>query len=113
MSAPIRVPEPPGGWAEPWPRLFEIAAAVPTEGWMLIGGLMVQAHGLAAGIDVVRPTVDVDMIVLAQLRPDPFGATVQQLRDLGYEFRLPMGDGPAHRFVREQAQVDVGLPDHL
>jgi hypothetical protein len=80
---------------------------------MLIGGLMVQAHGMAAGIDVVRPTVDVDMIVLAQLRSDPFGETIQQLRNLGYEFRPPMGAGPAHRFVREQAQVDVGLPDNL
>lgn len=80
---------------------------------MLIGGLMVQAHGMAAGIDVVRPTVDVDMIVLAQLRSDLFGETIQQLRDLGYEFRPPMGAGPAHRFVREQAQVDVGLPDNL
>ncbi|MDQ1739404.1 MAG: hypothetical protein QOE53_1056, partial [Pseudonocardiales bacterium] len=34
-----------------------------SERWSLVGGLMVQAHALAHGIDIVRPTNDLDMLL--------------------------------------------------
>ncbi len=43
----IRVPSPIGGWEPPWPSVFELAQRLPPQDWMLIGGLMAQAHARA------------------------------------------------------------------
>lgn len=81
---------------------------------MLIGGLMVQAHARAAGIETVRPTHDVDVIVLVHLHPDPFAETISALRQLGYhQYRSLAGAGPAHRFQKDGAVIDLGLADNL
>jgi hypothetical protein len=59
----LRPHAPAGGWAAPWPDVAELAAAVPSDAWTLIGGLMVQLHAVAAGLPVVRPTNDVDVLL--------------------------------------------------
>lgn len=51
MTTDSVVSEPAGGWREPWPQVFELATALPVDRWALVGGLMVQAHALAASID--------------------------------------------------------------
>ena len=68
----VRVPSPVGGWEPPWPSLFELAGRLPEQGWMLIGGLMVQAHARAAWIESIRSTHDVDVMVLVHLNPAVF-----------------------------------------
>lgn len=60
MTTDSVVSEPAGGWPEPWPQVFELATALPVDRWALVGGLMVQAHALAASIDTTRVTIDVD-----------------------------------------------------
>lgn len=109
----VRVPSPVGGWEPPWPSLFELAGRLPNEGWMLIGGLMVQAHARAAGIETIRPTHDVDVIVLVHLDPDPFVETINAMRELGYGHHPSLSGGPAHRFRRDGAVIDLGLADNL
>ena len=110
----VRVPSPVGGWEPPWPSLFELAGRLPERGWMLIGGLMVHAHARAAGIESIRPTHDVDVIVLVHLDPDPFVATIEALRELGYnQYQSFNSAGPAHRFQKDGAVVDLGLADNL
>ena len=59
----IDVPSPPGGWGAPWPNVAEIEAVLPCEKWTLVGGLMAQLHGIHHGIDALRPTNDVDMVL--------------------------------------------------
>lgn len=115
MSRPvIRVPIPTGGWEPPWPSLFEVARRLPQQGWMLIGGLMVQAHARAAGIEAVRPTRDIDVILLVHLHPDPFAETMSALTELGYrQYRSLTGAGPAHRFHKGGSVIDLGLADNL
>lgn len=115
MTRPVvRVPSPVGGWEPPWPSLFELAGRLPKQGWMLIGGLMVQAHARAAGIESIRPTHDVDVIVLVHLDPDPFVETIYALRELGYDQHQSLnGAGPAHRFQKDGGVVDLGLADNL
>lgn len=44
-------------------RLEEIAAVLPPERWVLVGGLMVHAHAQLAGITHTRPTDDADLVV--------------------------------------------------
>ena len=46
--------------------MAELAEAVPADAWTLIGGLMVQLHGAVAGLPVVRPTNDVDVLLHVQ-----------------------------------------------
>lgn len=60
MTTDSVVSEPAGGWREPWPQVFELATALPVDRWALVGGLMVEAHALAASIDTTRVTIDVD-----------------------------------------------------
>jgi len=69
VAEPPRPPTPAGGWGRPWPDVAELAAAVPAEVWTLIGGLMVQLHGVLAGLPMVRPTDDVDVLLACV---DPF-----------------------------------------
>jgi hypothetical protein len=105
----LRPPTPAGGWARPWPDVAELAAAVPVDAWTLIGGLMVQLHGVAAGLPVVRPTNDVDVLLHVESGRGRAAEIARALEGLGY--RLAPGidprTGTAHRFVRDGAVVDL------
>lgn len=57
------VQAPVGGWATPWPQAAELANAIPSDQWTLIGGLMVQLHAAKAGVPLNRPTLDVDIVL--------------------------------------------------
>lgn len=59
----IRVKAAVVGWPHPWPNVAEIAEALPSNQWTLIGGLMTQLHTVHCGLGVVRPTNDVDIVL--------------------------------------------------
>lgn len=108
-----RVPAPPGGWGPPWPQAAELAYAIPSQQWSLVGGLMVQVHAARAGLPIGRATVDVDMVLHIETGVATFGEIRHRLEQLDYRFQMPAGDGPAHRFVREHEHIDVMVADHL
>lgn len=105
----LRPPTPPGGWLRPWPDVAELAAAVPATAWTLIGGLMVQLHGAVAGLPVVRPTDDVDVLLHVETGQGRAAEVARALEGLDYRLRpgLDPRTGTAHRFVREGAVVDL------
>jgi hypothetical protein len=74
---------------------------------------MVQLHGLAGGLPVVRPTNDVDVLVHVETERGRPAALARALEDLGY--RLAPSIDPrvetAHRFVRGSAVVDIVTSD--
>jgi hypothetical protein len=109
----LRPPTPPGGWGRPWPDVAELAAAVPATAWTLIGGLMVQLHGAVAGLPVVRPTDDVDVLLHVETGQGRAAQVARALEELDYELRpsLDPRTGTAHRFVREGAIVDLVTSD--
>lgn len=109
------VPAPAGGWAPPWPQTAELARAIPSEQWTLVGGLMVQLHAARADLPLNRPTVDVDMVLHIETDATTFPDVRDKLEDLGYEIQMPAGDGPVHRFTRHNSeqQVDVMVADNL
>ena len=114
----FEVAPPIGGWAHPWSNAFEVARVLPTDRWTMVGGLMVQAHALAHGIDAVRPTQDVDMLLHVQLLTGLPGEAVAALELLGYQLREPLQrKGAAYRFERHGSdgvdRVDVLGSDHL
>ncbi|WNV74123.1 hypothetical protein [Geodermatophilus sp. DSM 44513] len=109
MIEVLRPPTPAGGWGRPWPDVAELAAAVPSTAWTLIGGLMVQLHAVAAGLPVVRPTDDVDVLLHVETGRGRAAQVAHALEELGYRLApgLDPRTGTAHRFVRDGAVVDL------
>lgn len=105
----IDVSSPPGGWGAPWPNVAEIEAVLPHEKWTLVGGLMTQLHGIHRGIDTLRPTNDVDIVLHVETTRGVATDTAHALESLGYEFRpsIDARNDTAHRFKRGDATVDL------
>ena len=105
----IDVPSPLGGWGSPWPNVAEIEAVLPHESWTLVGGLMTQLHGIRAGIGVVRPTNDVDIVLHVETTRGVAATTATVLESLGYELAPSLDPrvGTAHRFRRGESTVDL------
>jgi hypothetical protein len=82
---------------------------VPASAWTLIGGLMVQLHAVAAGLSVVRPTKDVDVLLHVETGRGRAAQVARGLEELGYELApsIDPRTGTAHRFVRGPAVVDL------
>lgn len=109
----LTVPTPDLGWDYPWPNLFEVARAFPPANWVLVGGLMVQAHAMAHGVPVNRPTEDLDLLLHIELVADVASEAAHHLENLGYVLEAPHNrKGPAYRFRREHDTIDVMSPDH-
>jgi len=106
----LQVEEPAGGWREPWPRVFEVAGALPLERWALVGGLMVQTHALAAQIETTRVTLDVDATVRIEAGVFTYAEAAAALIQLGYA--LDRSTRLAYRFTRGADVVDLMVADH-
>lgn len=122
----IDVASAPGGWPAPWHSVAELADALPTGSWTLVGGLMTQLHTTHHGLGVVRPTNDVDIVLHIEAQRGVPNKVAAALEGLGYQFRPSIDDrnSTAHRFVRgtstvdlvagagDEDQVDVLIADH-
>ena len=108
------IPTPPYGWDHPWPNVFEVARVFATTKWTLVGGLMVQAHALAHGVTLTRPTEDLDMLLHVEVVvgvPQQAANALESV--LNYRLQEPLSrDGPAYRFTRGTDRIDVMTPDH-
>lgn len=106
-------PAPPGGWGRPWPQCVELAGALPSDQWTLVGGLMVHLHAAVAGLAVTRPTADVDIVLHIETGAASTANVTGVLGSLGYHLHQSLdADAPAHRFVRGTEQIDVMVADH-
>ena len=113
--AAIEVSGPLGGWGPPWPNVAEIESVLPHENWTLVGGLMTQLHCIHRGLDVIRPTNDVDIVLHVETTRGIAARAAAALESLGYELRDDPGAEFAHRFTRDKATVDmlVSVPDMI
>lgn len=110
MNVTPVVPEPAGSWREPWPRLFELANAMPIDRWALVGGLMVQTHALAAQVETTRVTIDVDAVVRVEAGVFNYTEAASALARLGYV--IDDSTQLAYRFTRGSEIVDLMVADH-
>ena len=110
MTEQLAVLEPVGGWREPWPQAFEIVRALPVDRWALVGGLMVQAHALAASVETSRVTLDVDAAVRVEAGAFSYAQAVSALTRLGYA--ADESTRLAYRFTRGADVVDLMVADH-
>lgn len=94
-----------------WAALGDLVPRLP-EGWVLIGGLMVQLHAIEHDVSDVRSTVDID--VLGQARPPgALEAIHAALESADFELVGLDLDGYAHRYERDGLIVDVLAPDGI
>ena len=93
----------------PWPRLAELADALPAGCWTLVGGLMTQLHTVDHGLGVVRPTNDIDLVLHVETRRGIPNAVATALEGLGYQLlsSIDARNNTAHRFVRGADTVDL------
>lgn len=105
----IDVSSAPGGWPTPWPGVAELADALPSGSWTLVGGLMTQLHTIHHGIGIVRPTNDVDIVLHIETQRGIPGKVAGALDRLGYVFQpsIDPRNTTAHRFIRGTSNVDV------
>ncbi|MBZ2195571.1 hypothetical protein [Occultella gossypii] len=105
----IDVPSPVGGWGAPWPNVAEIEAVLPHEKWTLVGGLMAQLHAIHRGVDAIRPTNDVDIVLHVETTRGIAAEAANALESIGYAFTPSMDDrnAIAHRFLRGDSRVDL------
>jgi len=110
----LRVTAPPGGWTPPWPVVIEIASALPAGSWVLVGGLMVQLHARAAGVEEVRPTHDVDALIDVMAAGVSMAGITAALTAMGFDVVEPgWPESPVHRLRRDHDVIDVLVADHL
>lgn len=94
-----------------WLAVGDLVDRLPN-GWVLIGGLMVQLHALEHGSMGIRPTRDID--VLGQARPaGALGAIDKALQHDGFTLNDPDLDGYAYRYERDGLIVDVLAPEGI
>lgn len=110
----LHLTAPPGGWPPPWPLVTEVAELLPLGSWVLVGGLMVQLHARAAGVNDLRPTADVDMLVDVLAAGTSVAGIVDLLRAHGFEVVEPgWPNAPTHRLRRGEETIDLLVADHL
>lgn len=116
----IEIAEPAAGWFVPWPNVFELARALPSNRWTLVGGLMVQAHALANGVDAVRPTEDLDLLLHIEMSSAVVIDADRVISGLGYTLQEPADirrqQSPHYRYIRDgefgTEKIDVMVPEH-
>ncbi len=116
----VQLITPSGGWTHPWPNVLELASVFPTDNWTLVGGVMVQAHELAHGIPVTRPTDDIDVLLHIEINTTVAADAHARITKLDYKLREPADprreDSPHYRYERESSlgveKIDVMAADH-
>lgn len=93
-------PDEPG-----WRLLLEVAEALPAGRWGLVGGLMVHAHAVRAGMAQPRPTADVDAAL--DLGTGSVADIAGPLHAIGFRPQRPSIGRYFHRFVRGTDKVDI------
>jgi hypothetical protein len=84
-----------------------------SEGWTLIGGQLVHLHCAERGTFPVRPTNDADTVIDVRADPDILHTFTRTLEDLGFTSAGISAEGRQHRWVRDQASIDVLLPEGI
>jgi len=98
-----------------WTLTLELAQALgPEREWSLIGGLMVQLHGLEHG-DELRPTVDIDLLGAARKPPAMTEEIAALISDRGAKVSMPSRSNPGvgYRFELDGETVEILGPDGL
>lgn len=102
----ISLPELSSGQKASWIGLLEISKIIPDE-WSLIGGQLVQLHCWERNAIPTRVTNDVDTVLDVRAEPKILLKFTSALKEIGFSANTPTFQGHQHRWVREEAIIDV------
>ena len=108
----LKIPALTEGQAQSWRGLLAVAEIVPG-GWCLVGGQMVHLHCWERGAFPNRPTDDVDTVLDIRAHPQMLRTFTEALSSVGFRSSGESWEGHQHRWVRDQAQIDVLIPSSL
>lgn len=94
-----------------WHALLDLAEGTPH--WTLIGARMVELHAAEAGRDILRASLDADVLADARARPNPVRLIAQILADDEFVLEEPSYMGVGHTFVKGTVEIDLLAPEHL
>ena len=109
MADPVELPAMNEAQTQSWHALMDLYERVDSN-WALIGGQLVHLHCAERGVSPTRPTNDVDTVVNIRASPTMLVTFTGALRDMGFTPDIS-GDGIQHRWRRDQAQIDVLIPE--
>lgn len=95
-----------------WHALMDVHDRLRT-GWTLIGGQLVHLHCAERAAWPQRPTDDVDTVIDVRASAAMLQQFTETLLDLGFVSAGVSGDGYEHRWIKDQAMLDVLLPDGI
>ena len=89
-----------------WNGLLDIADRFP-DGWVLIGGQMVNLHCWEHDAKSHRPTDDVDAVLDIRATPTMLKKVTQFMVEIGFTSAGQSPEGHEHRWIRGDAQIDL------
>lgn len=89
-----------------WNGLVDIADQFP-DGWVLIGGQMVNLHCWEHDAKSHRPTDDVDAVLDIRATPTMLKKVTQFMVEIGFTSAGQSPEGHEHRWIRGDAQIDL------
>ncbi|TQL02613.1 hypothetical protein [Cellulomonas sp. SLBN-39] len=95
-----------------WLAILDLHDRYPT-GWTIVGGQMVHLWCAERGTAPTRPTDDLDAVLDVRAEPNALLTFTTALRDMGFRPEGETWNGHQHRWVRDNAQIDVLIPRHL
>lgn len=111
MTEIIELPAMSDAQRDSWHALMDLYDRVDSD-WALIGGQLVHLHCAERGFMPTRPTNDVDTVVNIRASPAMLMTFTGALQSMGFTPDTT-GDGVQHRWPRDQAQIDVLIPEGI
>jgi hypothetical protein len=108
----IVLPAMPAEQTASWHALLELYERLD-RGWTLIGGQLVHLHCAERGRLPDRVTNDADTVIDVRADPSMLLTFTKALTDLGFRSAGVSAEGLQHRWLREQACLDVLLPEGI
>jgi hypothetical protein len=108
----IVLPVMPAEQTASWLALLELYAQLD-RGWTLIGGQLVHLHCAERGRYPDRATNDADAVIDVRADPTMLHSFTNALTDLGFRSAGVSAEGLQHRWLRDEACLDVLLPEGI
>ncbi len=109
MAEPFELAAMSDAQKQSWHALMDLYARLNSD-WTLIGGQLVHLHCAERGVTPIRPTNDVDTVVNIRASSTVLATFTGALMEMGFAPETS-GDGVQHRWRRDQAQIDVLIPE--
>ena len=109
---PVQLPILAGFEFTLWETLLELADLRPQE-WTLIGGQMVFIHAIERGVEPLRVSSDLDVLVNARIVTGGVRQFVRAIQSRGFVLAGWSPEGLAHRYCRGRVSLDVLAPEGL